>query len=492
VREAARVESRPPAAAARPRRVAALALVPLALALLWRLPDLALPPHGEHAWRDADGIGVARCFAREALDLLHPRVVERQATPGIVGMEFPVVNAAGAVLMRAFGVRDALARLPSWLALLPLCAGAWALGRRLLGDRAAAAVAAGCLAVEPLVVIYARKCMPEVPMLAALVWAMALAHDALFRPSVGRGAAAGALFALAALLKPTGFAVAVPLAMWLARAWRERPPERRRVAAAAAVGVALPVAATIAWYAHAEALLRQYRLPMFKLYHDWFEWVRLLPSPTFLNVVYFRALHLYLLWPTIIWMAIRWRDTAATAREHADVAAWGAAGVASLMLFGSHLTNHPYYAIPALPPIALFAGAFAARAARRHVRPALVEAAFVALFAVTALVRVEQRAAPLRFDPPRVAAAMRHVPEGLTVATDARTNVVSLVIVDRLGWALAPSELTPEAIARLRGEGARVLVESSFGGWLSPEARAALPPAVYADDQLRAYALASP
>jgi hypothetical protein len=40
--------------------VPALALVPLTLALAWRIGELTLPPHLEHAWRDADGLGVAR------------------------------------------------------------------------------------------------------------------------------------------------------------------------------------------------------------------------------------------------------------------------------------------------------------------------------------------------------------------------------------------------------------------------------------------------
>jgi hypothetical protein len=95
-----------------------------------------------------------------------------------------------------------------------------------------------------------------------------------------------------------------------------------------------------------------------------------------------------------------------------------------------------------------------------------------------------------RFDPARLAAAMAHVPaDGLTVATDSGTSVVSLVTLDRLGWCLPPSAVTPEAIARLRSQGARTVVETSFGGWLAPETRAALPPPIWADDRLRAYVL---
>jgi hypothetical protein len=107
--------------------VASLALVPLLLALAWRIGELALPQHAEHAWRDADGLGIARCFVREGLGLLEPRIVERGAGSGIVGMELPLVNAAGGVLMKLGGVHDWLARRLCWLALVPFALGGWAL-----------------------------------------------------------------------------------------------------------------------------------------------------------------------------------------------------------------------------------------------------------------------------------------------------------------------------------------------------------------------------
>jgi len=67
--------------------------------------------------------------------------------------------------------------------------------------------------------------------------------------------------------------------------------------------------------------------------------------------------------------------------------------------------------------------------------------------------------------------------------------VVSLVILRRMGWALPAKDLTPERIAALHRQGATLLVESSFGGWLSEETRRTLPVPAYADDQLRSYVL---
>jgi hypothetical protein len=476
----------------------ALALVSLAFALVWRVGELAQPPHHEHAWRDADGIGIARCFVREGLDLLHPRIMQRGALSGVVGMEFPLVNAAGAVLMKIGGIHDWLARLPSWLALVPLTLGAFALGRRLLADSTAAALAAGCLVVQPLVVIYARKCMPEVPMLAALVWAAAFAHDAITRASMRRAIAAGALFATAAVLKPTGFAVAVPLVIWSWRALRGAPGRARTLAACAVIAV-LPLVAAALWFGYARRLGASTGTA-FKLEHDWTNGPRMLLRGEGYGIFFGRIVHLYLLWPTVIWMAVRWRDSVETARRHRDLVAWAAAGIGAVVLVGEHLLAHPYYALPLLVPLALLVGAFAARAASSTRHPARARAAFALVFTATALVRVEQRASTpendrhRRFDPERLAAAMAHVPvNGLTIATDEFADVpMSLVIIDRIGWTRPPGDLTGNAIARLQAQGAGTLVETSFGGWLAPETRATLPPPIWADDQLRAYVLASP
>ncbi|MBS2032191.1 MAG: glycosyltransferase family 39 protein [Deltaproteobacteria bacterium] len=451
----------------------------LALALAWRPSELTLPPHGEHAWRDADGIGIARCFVREGVALWRPRVMERGATPGVVGMELPLVNAMGAGLMKLLGIADAWARLPCWLALVPLALGATALGRRLFGDPRAAALTAVALVLQPLVLVYSRKCMPELPMLAALVWAVALAHDALHRPSMASAVAAGLLFALAAVLKPTGLAAAIPVAIWAART--------RRFGAAAVIAV-IPTAAAALWFAHARALEAE-GLPLFKLHQDWFEWLHLAGSPSFWSIVLGRVLHTYLLWPTVIWMVLRWPVVVALAREHRALMAWLGAALFVVILFGSHNAQHPYYALPLLVPIALFVGGFAARASALHARPERVAMAFALVFAITALVRAEQRRTPFPIDAAALVASAAHVPAGLTVATDAHSPVVSLVLLDRLGWARPAEELKPAAIDALRSQGAAVLVESSFGGWLPPETRAALPPPVYADDVLRAYAL---
>jgi hypothetical protein len=502
--------------------------LPLLLALAWKSSELLLPPHGEHAWRDADGIGVARSFLHDSWNLLMPRVAERGATPGVVGMELPLVNWLSAALMRLFGESYFVTRLPVWLSIPPLLFAGLALARRMLRDERSARIAAACLVLQPLVLVFSRKLMPEVPMLALLCVGAAWSYDGIWFGSWTKALAGGLALALAALLKPTGFAVAVPVAWWLLRreglknqgrddlarsssqsrkssSWasdEEKAPLRSgceaspwerggvRSARGGVLVVAPPLIAVVLWFAHARSLDEQFGLPLFKLHHDWLEWTHLLFQPNFLAVVFGRVLHLYLLWPTVIWMVWRWRITLEVLREHRDLLAWIVAALFGVVLFGSHNFQHAYYALPLLPPLCLWVGAFVARATSLQKRPIAWEAAFLVVFAITALIRTVPRFPPLGFDSNRVEAAMsQFTPGELTVATDERTPVVSLVVLRRNGWSLPASTLSVERIRELHQQGAKWLVESSFGGWLDEGVRASLPLPSYQDDQLRIYRL---
>src|SRR2546429_8510317 len=97
-----------------------LLLFAMAASLFWKLQALALPPHGEHAWRDADGPGVARAFLHESWNLLLPRAAERGALPGIVGMAVPLVNMLAAAAMALLDVSDSPALAAAWLSAAPL------------------------------------------------------------------------------------------------------------------------------------------------------------------------------------------------------------------------------------------------------------------------------------------------------------------------------------------------------------------------------------
>jgi len=62
-------------------------------------------------WRQADYTQIARNFAREDPNLLHPRIDWRRDGPGLVEMEFPLVPWTAGMLDRLFGYREQYLRL---------------------------------------------------------------------------------------------------------------------------------------------------------------------------------------------------------------------------------------------------------------------------------------------------------------------------------------------------------------------------------------------
>jgi 4-amino-4-deoxy-L-arabinose transferase-like glycosyltransferase len=458
--------------------------VAVACALAWKCGELWLPPHGEHAWRDADGLGVAWGFLHDGATLWLPKVVERGAQPGVVGMEWPLVNGLSAAFQAVLGESWWAARLPVWLSAALLGLGQVRLGRAVLGSELGARLAGVCLVWQPLVLVFSRKLMPDVPMLAALVWGLAWSLEGLqsraWRPTVLGGLA----LAVAAVLKPTSATGGVLLVAWAVQHRSERPWARLALIAA------VPAAAAGAWYAHARALDVAYGLPLFRLHHDWLEWLPLLASWSFLSVAFGRVLHLYLLWPTVIAMALRAREALGVLRLRPPLAAWLVASLLGVTAMGSHLFQHSYYALPCLPPLCLWVGGFLEDVSRTWKRRELALAAFLAVFALFGAVRTLPRFPAMDSDQPALEEAMARVPAGgLVVATDAHTPVVSLVRLHRVGWGLPASELTPSKLAQLQDEGATHVVESEQGGWLGDDARAWLGAPIQASAQVRAYAL---
>ena len=394
-------------------------------------------------------------------------------------MELPLLNWLGAAAMRVFGEHDWACRALVLLSLVPLAFGYRRLARQILPQPAAADLATAFLLLEPLVLVFSHKFMPEVPMLATLVWGASLALAGIER---GRGrdfALAALCLSLAAVLKPTGVAIAAPLALRARRRFIELLAGDRAAAFRMARHLSLtalaPLASAALWFSYAHRLEANYGLPLFRLSNDWWEWARLLPDPHFEAVVLGRWFHLYLLIPSCLWIAFEWRVALAILRERAEVSAWLVTGFVVVLLFGRHNLQHSYYALPLLLPISLFLGEFVLRASDKRAHPAAWRTIFVVIFAATGIVRALPRFPKLTYDPARIEAAVRLLPAGLTVATDERTPVVSLVILHRCGWSLPAKTLDAARLAALRDQGALLLVESTFGGWLTETQRSTLP-----------------
>src|SRR5262249_36980805 len=140
-------------------------------------------------WRQADYTQIARNFAREDPNPLHPRIDWRRDGTGLVEMEAPFLPWTAGMLDRLLGYREEYLRVLACLleiGSLLLFAG---LSRRLLPEEGAA-IALGFYAVNPLLVYLATAMQPEPPMLFLSLLAMSLL--ARFDRDGGAGALLGA------------------------------------------------------------------------------------------------------------------------------------------------------------------------------------------------------------------------------------------------------------------------------------------------------------
>jgi 4-amino-4-deoxy-L-arabinose transferase-like glycosyltransferase len=230
-------------------------LLAFSLGALLRLEDVGRPFDNRSLspWRESDYVGIARSYARESLDPLHPRVDWRGDTPGYAEMELPVLPYAAGLLDRMLGEDELRMR---WFSALASLAGLFAfaaLARATL-SRAAAPCAALLFAVQPLLAYLAPAMQPD----AAMVLFVMLAVRRLWRfEESGSGRdliVASACAGAAALLKAPGALVGFLLVEAVVRVRGVRGILRLDVLAAAACAL-VP---TCTWYAWAHRFWIEY------------------------------------------------------------------------------------------------------------------------------------------------------------------------------------------------------------------------------------------
>lgn len=199
------------------KRAHAFALVAImALALALRLYGVHNPILDHPAWRQGDGAAIARNFVELRDNIFYPQTDYNGPPPNYVELELQVVPFAAAQFYRVFGVHEIFLRLlviVFSLATIPLV---FALGERLYSTRAGL-IAALLFAVSPGPVYYGRAVIPESVMLffcagALLWWWRFVAQRRPFDLAL-----ACIFAALAALAKPPGLIVLVPMlaiALW--------------------------------------------------------------------------------------------------------------------------------------------------------------------------------------------------------------------------------------------------------------------------------------
>ncbi len=180
----------------------------LLLALGARMYKISSPLIEFHSWRQADTAAVARNFAREGMDLLHPRyddISPQQSglnNPNRYRMvEFPIYNAVVAMLYKLLPALSIVqwGRIASTIESLVIIVCIYLIARKESGVLSAV-VGSLVFALYPFFVFYSRAILPEVFSIMCVMVAVTIAYFA--RSSLTR-ALALCFFAIALLAKPT-------------------------------------------------------------------------------------------------------------------------------------------------------------------------------------------------------------------------------------------------------------------------------------------------
>lgn len=231
--------------------VAFFAVFLLAAAL--RAVDVWRPADGSvrNLWRELDVAGIARNYAREDMNLLHPRIDWRGDGPGLVESEFPIYPWLVACLYRVFGEREELARVLMYAISLVSCGYVTALARWLLPPPGAL-LASFLFATHPLAIRLATCIQPETLMFVG--YAGGAYHFLRWAEAGCRGhwLASLSLVILGSLVKIPAIHIGIFIACICLQRFGLGTFRRPGLWLYAALALVVP----IAWYAHA----RQYWL----------------------------------------------------------------------------------------------------------------------------------------------------------------------------------------------------------------------------------------
>lgn len=195
------------------------AIVLLALAL--RLYGVGAPLVDHSAWRQVDTASIARNFVESEFNPLKPQLDYDGPGPNYVQLELQITPLVIALLYKAFGVHDVIARLVPVAFFLISLGFLYLLVRFHLGE-ATALWSAAVYAVLPLGVYFGRAVMPESAMLCFGLGALYVFSVWLERPSPFLYVAAVLFVTLALLAKLPNAFLGLPLAAlaFARRGWR--------------------------------------------------------------------------------------------------------------------------------------------------------------------------------------------------------------------------------------------------------------------------------
>jgi 4-amino-4-deoxy-L-arabinose transferase-like glycosyltransferase len=473
------------------RRETLSILLILALAAALRTLYLSNPYLDAHGWRQVDTAAIARNFYEGSLNPFAPRV-DWGGADGRVETEFPLVPLMAALAGRVFGFTDVIARLPVIGFALGLILAVYWLAIVLDGRRSVAIAAAFFMAIAPSAVFFGRTLMPDTPMLACAVLALAgFAHYG--RTGASRSLWIGsAAFGFACLIKIPAIVIAIPIAVALLQSrglgvfgdWRVW------------IAVVVPLTAVVGWYWHAWTLFKETGLTFgilahpAKTYPGWIapgpwpgvfsKWSTsdLLTSWDFYERMFARLYHFHL---TPVGLALAsiglylWRGWGRFTH-----AAWLLAMVAFVLVAGEGHRAHDYYQLPFAAIGAIYIGVsvsplFDGAWLRERVQTSagrvglygLITALGLLAFYYSGVTQTHFRS--LGLDTRTLAAGRAidaHTDDGaLAVVVDdyGITSPMLFYFARLKGWSFDVGDLTPTLIESLRRRGARYFATTQWG-----------------------------
>ena len=329
----------------------------LGLNFLLHAPFFRLPPISIHVWRQCNTMAVARNFYEENMNILRPRVDQRNVTDGVTGMQFPSYEWATAVGYQVLGFHEAWPRVLNWLCYMAGVVAFYGLVRQVSGQPGVAAVGAWCMAWSPELFYHGINALPDVLALTAsiagLYWFTrwrATGQDTLLGLSL-------LAVMLGGLTKMQYLVVGFPIAVFVLRDALKR---HYSVVQLLLLGLyaGLAVGVPLLWYRYAWQLIESSGLTDFGL--------AVRPAESFATGLTTLGHNLVSEWPELLLGYVPlllmligfWRLVRQAPTRHAWFGPgllWGVALGSYYLLELNQMKHHTYYMLPLLPLLLLLA-----------------------------------------------------------------------------------------------------------------------------------------
>lgn len=425
----------------------------LILYFLTHLYKISDPPNGYHAWRESDTAAVAEAFYKETKNIFQPRIHNRQDKSGITGMEFPLYNYVTGQLYHIFGFHHYIPRLIVVLAGLFALLGIYRLSRFFL-EGPGALLASYLTACSPLFFFYSRKIMPDVIMVSAIIWSLYFFLKSEKHGGASNYACSLLLVTFAALIKPTGLIIGLPMLVFLISANKPFNAAilfRARYILFFLIAVSLP----FAWYAYARHLQAESGMAHFFLGENRLEAWQMTDWTAFFKRIGMSWLfELFLGLPTAIALILGLLYSRKVKPGIKIFLWWILGAYLSFFAFTEKMDDHhDYYALYAIPPLTIVAAAYIQELLKSNKRFLRILAIILITgAAIYVWPRIHQRYDNFSEKDffARRELIDRYIPADARITVEDRTPTIELYRAGRVGWTFPPGAGDERIIDQMR------------------------------------------